>query len=188
MKAVARLRHLGVPSLKVRRFASTIKGEPVNKAVAILDLQSSPTCQALSKLLKSAIANAQNNLELDPKNLQVSNVLVDQGPSLKRIKPRARGRAFRILKRSCHVTIELDFKKGLAPITEEVVESKPAKSEKTTKAKAAKPAAKATEKKAKAETKKPVAKSAKPKAKAEKGEAKSMRPASTAKKASRGKE
>ncbi len=109
MVAHARLRHLGVPSLKVRRFASTIKGEDALKAVAILDLQSSPTCQALLKLLKSAIANAQNNKELDPNNLKVSNVMVDQGPTMKRIKPRARGRAFRIFKRSCHVTIELDL-------------------------------------------------------------------------------
>jgi len=107
MKAVAKLRHFGVPSLKVRRFARTIKGKDALSAVSILDLQSSPTCQALSKLLKSAIANAQNNLELDPKNLRVDNVLVDQGPTMKRIKPRARGRAYRILKRSCHVTIEL---------------------------------------------------------------------------------
>lgn len=109
MKAVARLRHFGVPPLKVRRFASTIKGQDALKAVAILDLQSSPTCQTLLKLLRSAIANAQNNLELDPSNLKVSNVMVDQGPTMKRIKPRARGRAFRILKRSCHVTIELDL-------------------------------------------------------------------------------
>jgi len=107
MKAVARLKHLGVPSLKVRRFARTIKGQDALRAVSILDLQPSPTCQALSKLLKSAIANAQNNLELDPANLKVDNVLVDQGPSMKRIKPRARGRAYRILKRSCHVTVEL---------------------------------------------------------------------------------
>lgn len=109
----AKLSYYGVPSLKVRRFASTIKGEPVERAVAILDLQPSPTCQALSKLLKSAIANAQHNNQLAPQYLVVSNVLVDQGPTLKRIRPRARGRAYRILKRSCHVTIELDLRKGI---------------------------------------------------------------------------
>ena len=110
----ARLRYLGVPSLKVRRFASTIKGEPVDRAQAILDLQSSPTCQLLSKLLKSAVSNAENNIGLAPENLFVSNAYVDQGPTVKRIRPRARGRAYRILKRSCHVTIEVDLKKGVS--------------------------------------------------------------------------
>lgn len=113
MKTVARLRNFGVPSLKVRRFATTIKGEPVERAMAILDLQSSPTCQALAKLLRSAVANAQHNNGLAPENLVVSNVLVDQGPTMKRIKPRARGRAFRIFKRSSHVTIEVDLRKEL---------------------------------------------------------------------------
>jgi len=114
MKTVARLRHLGVPPLKVRRYARTIKGESVDRALAILDLQPSPTCQALHKLLKSAIANARNNHELLPDYLYVSNVLVDQGPSMKRIKPRARGRAYRILRRSSHVTIEVALKPGIS--------------------------------------------------------------------------
>jgi len=114
MKTIARLKHLSVGPLKVRRFANTIKGEPVDRAQAILDLQSSPTCQALLKLLRSAIANAENNNGLSPENLVVSNVMVDQGPSMKRIRPRARGRAYRILKRSSHVTIELDLKAGMS--------------------------------------------------------------------------
>jgi large subunit ribosomal protein L22 len=112
-KVHAKLRHFGVPPLKVRRFASTIKGEQVANALAILAMQSSPTCQSLYKLLRSAIANAENNNGLAAENLVVSNVYVDQGPSMKRIRPRARGRAYRILKRSSHVTIELDLKPGL---------------------------------------------------------------------------
>jgi len=103
----------GVPSLKIRRFAGTIKGEPVEKAMAILDLQSSPTCQTLAKLLRSAVANAVHNDGLAAENLVVSNVLVDVGPTMKRIKPRARGRAYRIFKRSSHVTIEVDLRKDL---------------------------------------------------------------------------
>lgn len=113
MKTYARLRNFGVPALKVRRFGQTIKGEPVVRALAILDLQPSPTCQALGKLLRSAIANAQNNNQLSPEFLVVSNVMVDQGPTMKRIRPRARGRAYRVLKRSSHVTIELDLKTGI---------------------------------------------------------------------------
>jgi large subunit ribosomal protein L22 len=149
MKAVARLRHFGVPPLKVRRYARTIKGKDAMRAVSILDLQPSPTCQTLAKLLRSAIANAQNNLELSPDSLEVSNVLVDQGPTMKRIRPRARGRAFRVLKRSCHVTIELDVKKSLreAPVKSDdtEAEAKPARTRKSpAKAKSAdkKPAAK----------------------------------------------
>ncbi|MBN2083046.1 50S ribosomal protein L22 [bacterium] len=127
MKTYARLKNLGVPALKVRRFAHTIKGEPVDRATAILDLQPSPTCQALSKLLKSAIANAQNNNGLAPEYLFVSNVFVDQGPTMKRIHPRARGRAYRIFKRSSHVTIELDLKQGAAEkiAAAKVAEEKP---------------------------------------------------------------
>jgi len=113
MKTYARLKNCGVPALKVRRYAGTIKGEDAGRAVAILDMQPSPACQTLGKLLRSAIANAQNNNGLDPENLVVSNVMVDQGPSMKRIRPRARGRAFRIVKRSSHITIELDLKPGL---------------------------------------------------------------------------
>ncbi|MDQ3024206.1 MAG: 50S ribosomal protein L22 [bacterium] len=113
MSTVAHLKNYGVPSLKIRRFATTIKGEPVERAMAILDLQSSPTCQILAKLLRSAVANAEHNDGLAAENLVVSNVIVNVGPTMKRIKPRARGRAYRILKRSSHVTIEVDLRKDL---------------------------------------------------------------------------
>jgi large subunit ribosomal protein L22 len=144
MTVRAKLSDFGVPPLKVRRFASTIKGEPVERAVAILDLQSSPTCQVLSKLLKSAIANAQNNNQLAAQYLVVSNVMVDQGTTTKRIRPRARGRAYRILKRSCHVTIELDLKKGvtLEQVEQErTAEAKPRRQRAARSAGAEKPAA-----------------------------------------------
>jgi large subunit ribosomal protein L22 len=156
----ARLRHFGVPALKVRRFASTIKGEPVERALAILDLQSSPTCQTLSKLLRSAVANAMNNHQLSAEYLQVSNVLVDQGPTMKRIRPRARGRAYRVLKRSSHVTIELDLiesQRGAPTETEIVAEKEPAKASKRAPAKKkeskAKPAGKTAAKTTKAKQK-----------------------------------
>jgi large subunit ribosomal protein L22 len=164
MIARARLRHYGVPPLKVRRYARTFKGEPVDRAVAILELQSSPTCQALTKLLKSAMANAQNNREIAAENLVVSNILVDPGMILKRIKPRARGRAYRIAKRSCHVTIELDLKKGITLESEvEPEQKKPRKratrkpASKEAEVKAAKPAEESVKKE---ETKKPARKKA----------------------------
>lgn len=168
----AKLSHLGVPALKVRRFASTIKGEKVERALAILDLQPSPTCQYLGKLLRSALANAVNNHQLSADYLYVSNVLVNQGPTMKRIRPRARGRAYRVLKRSSHVTIELDLVKERrqAPTIEEAEEAKPAV--KPRKKSAEKPAAKEKAKKAPAKkstaAKKPAgAKKSTPAAKAE---------------------
>lgn len=133
----AYLSNFGVGFLKVRRFASTIKGEPVTKAIAILDLQSSPTCQTLHKLLRSAVANAEHNNQVSSENLIVSNVLIDQGPTVKRIHPRARGRAYRIFKRSCHVTIELDLKRGLT--LERLLEEKQS-TEKQARAKRTRPA------------------------------------------------
>jgi large subunit ribosomal protein L22 len=144
MSTVARLRNYGVPSLKIRRFAGTIKGEPVEKAMAILDLQSSPTCQTLAKLLRSAVANAVNNDGLAAENLVVSNVLVDVGPTMKRIKPRARGRAYRILKRSSHVTIEVDLRKDLRGRVDAATSAKTAT--KPAAKSAGKPATKATTK------------------------------------------
>jgi large subunit ribosomal protein L22 len=113
MKTIARLRYFGVGTLKVRRFAGTIKGQPVRSALAILEVQGSPTCQTLHKLLTSAVANAEHNNQLSADNLEVSNVLVDDAPRMKRIRPRARGRAYRIEKRACHVTIEVDLRKDL---------------------------------------------------------------------------
>jgi large subunit ribosomal protein L22 len=169
MKTYARLRNFGVPPLKVRRFAGPIKGQPVERALAILDLAGSPTCQQLHKLLRSAVANAENNNGLASQNLQVSNIIVDNGPMMKRIRPRARGRAYSIFKRSCHVTIELDLtkealRKQATPVAAGTGGSAATgKGEKPAASKATKPAASA----AKAATPAaPAAKTAAPKARA----------------------
>jgi large subunit ribosomal protein L22 len=166
---VARLRNFGVPSLKVRRFAGTIKGEPASRALAILELQNSPACQALHKLLKSAIANAEHNNGLTVDGLVVSNVLVDNGPMMKRIRPRARGRAFRIFKRTSHVAIELDLGRE-AKAAQEKAGLGQAAAAKVQKSQAAKapmvktppPAAKASAKPAAKTAAKPSAKVVKP--------------------------
>ncbi|HES58073.1 MAG TPA: 50S ribosomal protein L22 [Firmicutes bacterium] len=181
MKAVARLKHFGVPPLKVRRYARTIKGKDAMRAVSILDLQPSPICQTLSKLLKSAIANAQNNLELAPDSLEVSNVLVDQGPTMKRIRPRARGRAYRVLKRSCHVTIELDLKKSLRERQAKPEAGESGAAEPKRKPAARKPAAK------KAAGKKPADKKAATKKKTESAPAKTAKKPAASKAKSGGK-
>lgn len=93
---------------KVRRFSRLIKGKSAEEAEAILLVHPSPTCKMILKVLRSAVANGENNSGLDKDNLFVKNVFVDEGPMLKRFRPRARGRASPILKRMSHVKILLD--------------------------------------------------------------------------------
>ena len=82
-----------------------IRNKPVDLAMAILKHTPKAACEDLEKLLKSAIANAENNFNMDRNNLYVSECYVCPGPMLKRIRPRAQGRAYRILKRTSHVTL-----------------------------------------------------------------------------------
>jgi len=141
MPVTAKVRFLRVSPWKVRRYARAFVGNDIDKARAFLSFEPSPTCKSLLKLLNSAVANAENNYELDPKLLVVKRVVVDGGPSYKRWQPSMRGRALPIKKRTCHVTIELDFKEELrvgrmeqAPLEE--------KKARKAKAEAEKPAAK----------------------------------------------
>jgi len=109
----ARIKFLRVSPFKVRRYTQLIEGQDIARARALLRFQPSPTCQDLLKLLNAAVANAENNFEMDPELMVVSRVQVDGGPSYRRIKPRARGRAYRIVKRTSHVQIELDLRPEL---------------------------------------------------------------------------
>ena len=87
-----------------------IRNKPVDKALAILKHTPKAACEPLTKLLKSAMANAENNHNMDATNLYVAECFVCPGPTLKRIRPRAQGRAFRMLKRTSHITIVLKEK------------------------------------------------------------------------------
>ncbi|GEM_PF-1498317 len=93
---------------KVRRYGRLIKGKPVREADAILQVMPSKVCKMLRKLLRSAVANAEHNHNLNRDELVVENVIADRGPIYKRIRPRARGRAFLERKRTTHVTIILE--------------------------------------------------------------------------------
>jgi large subunit ribosomal protein L22 len=106
----ATLKYMRVSPFKVRKYTQLFKGKSVEEARAILAYHPSPTCEAILKLLNSAVANAENNHDLDPELLIVKNVVVDGASTYKRIRPRARGRANRILKRTSHITIEVDIK------------------------------------------------------------------------------
>ncbi|MCD6359008.1 MAG: 50S ribosomal protein L22 [Dehalococcoidia bacterium] len=94
-------------SRKVRRVADMVRGKRVDEALAILEFTVSPASVAVAKVIKSAVANADVNFHLSssPSDIVITNILVDEGPMIKRIRPRARGRAGSILKRSSHITV-----------------------------------------------------------------------------------
>jgi large subunit ribosomal protein L22 len=93
---------------KLRVVADMIRGRPVEDAVNLLTYTRRAAAPVLRKLILSAVANAENQGELNTDELVVSRIMVDEGPTLKRWKPRAQGRAFRIDKKTSHVTVALD--------------------------------------------------------------------------------
>lgn len=107
-RAVARARYVRVTPMKARRVIDLIRGRSAREALAVLEFAPQTASAPVSKVLASAIANAENNLGLDPDSLIVSGAFVDEGPTLKRFRPRAQGRAYRIRKRTSHITVELE--------------------------------------------------------------------------------
>jgi large subunit ribosomal protein L22 len=105
-RAVARYVHMS--PTKVRRVVALIKDRPVQEALDILRFSPQAAAQPLFKVVASAAANAENNLDLDPDTLVVAAAYADEGPTLKRIRPRAQGRAYRIRKRTSHITVEVE--------------------------------------------------------------------------------
>jgi large subunit ribosomal protein L22 len=105
-RAVARYVHMS--PTKVRRVVALIKDRPVQEALDILRFTPQAAAEPLYKVVASAAANAENNLDLDPDTLVVAAAFADEGPTLKRIRPRAQGRAYRIRKRTSHITVEVE--------------------------------------------------------------------------------
>lgn len=102
-RAVARF--VRMSPYKVRAVADLVRGRPVVEAVELLSFSSRAAALPLRKVIESAAANAQNKYGFDKEELYISTLYVDEGPTLRRWKPRARGRATRIRKRSCHITV-----------------------------------------------------------------------------------
>ena len=102
-KAIARF--IRISPQKARLVGENVRGLPVEDAVNILNYTPKKAARLLKKVLNSALANAEQNYSLDLDNLYVKQVRVDEGPTLKRIQPRAMGRANRILKRTSHITV-----------------------------------------------------------------------------------
>ena len=107
MEARAYLRHVRIAPRKVQIVMDLIRNKPVNEAVAILQHTPKAACEPLLKLVKSAMANAEHNFNMDKNNLYVAECFDTPGPTLKRVMPRAQGRAYRILKRTSHMTVVL---------------------------------------------------------------------------------
>ena len=112
MEATAKLKYTRISPRKVQIVLDLIRGKDTKEAMAIMRYTPKAACEDLSKLLQSACANAENNLGMDKDNLYITSCYVTPGPILKRIRPRAQGRAFRINKRTSHVTLTVAEKES----------------------------------------------------------------------------
>jgi large subunit ribosomal protein L22 len=105
-RAIAR--YVRISPTKARRVVNLVRGLPAKEALTVLQFAPQAASEPVYKVLASAIANAENNERLDPDSLLVSEAYVDEGPTLKRFRPRAQGRAYRIRKRTCHITVAVE--------------------------------------------------------------------------------
>lgn len=112
--ARATARFVRVTPMKARRVIDLIRGKSVEDALAILKYAPQAASEPVAKVVASAAANAENNFGLDPRTLVVSEAYADEGPTMKRFRPRAQGRAFHIRKRTSHITVVVESQKGSA--------------------------------------------------------------------------
>jgi len=105
-RAVAR--YVRISPMKARRVVNLVRGLPAKEALTVLKFAPQAASEQVYKVVASAVANAENNERLDPDSLLIRAAYVDEGPTLKRFRPRAQGRAYRIRKRTCHITIEVE--------------------------------------------------------------------------------
>lgn len=110
VKAIAR--YIRMSPTKVRRVLDQIRGQSYRDALILLEFMPYRACEPILTLLRSAVANAEHNAGLDPQTLFISKAFADQGPTIKRFRPRAQGRAYKIRKPTCHITL------AVAPLVE----------------------------------------------------------------------
>ena len=106
--AFAKASYVRVTPMKARRVIDLIRDMPAQEALSVLKFAPQAASEPVAKVLASAIANAEHNFSLDPESLIISRAYVDEGPTMKRFRPRAQGRAYRIRKRTSHITIEVE--------------------------------------------------------------------------------
>lgn len=107
MEVAAKLKGANISAQKARLVADQIRGKNVEQALEILSFSPKKAAVLVKKVLNSAIANAEHNEGADIDELRVSTIYVDEGLTMKRIRPRAKGRADRIMKRTCHITVKV---------------------------------------------------------------------------------
>jgi len=105
MKVKAVANDVGISPQKVRLVIDMIRGRKVDEALTILKFSPTPAAKAVAKVIKSAVANAENNFQMPPAELRVTEVVADQGHTLKRFRPQSRGRISPILKRASNITV-----------------------------------------------------------------------------------
>lgn len=138
--AVASAKYVRMGPRKVRRAVDVIRGLGAQEALTILEFSPWRACQPVRKVVQSAMANAEHNKQLDPDSLFVSEAYVDEGPSLRRWRPRAQGRAYPVIKRTSHITIVVESR-----IDEDAAEPRPARRAKKAAKKSADEKPKATD-------------------------------------------
>lgn len=168
MEVIAKARYMRIPPRKARLVAATVVGLPVKDALVILEFTTKAAAKEVAKVVKSAAANATNNFNQDEDALVVKSIIVNEGPTIKRGRARARGMFFSIFKRTCHITAMVEAVER---------ETKPAR--RRTRAAAAKPAAAPTRAAAKPAAKAEKASSKAAAAKAEEAEAVSVEATTT---------
>jgi large subunit ribosomal protein L22 len=105
MEVKATAKYMRISAQKVRKIVGAIKGKPAEAGINALKFMPQKSAGLVEKILRSAIANADQNAKMDVDSLVIKNIIVDEGPTLKRFRARARGRASRILKRTSHITV-----------------------------------------------------------------------------------
>jgi len=151
METRAILRFSGIPANKMRQVAALVRGKDVDVALHALQFLARAAALPMRKLIQSAAANAREKAtteerRLDTDRLYVKTVAVDEGPTLKRWRPRAQGRAFRIRKRTCHVTLVLgEYEEPVAPVTKAPKSAPKAKAKDTSSKRKSSKAAKGSE-------------------------------------------
>ena len=105
MKVKALAKDVGISPEKVRLVINTVKGKKVDEALTTLKFLPTPAAKAVAKVIESAAANAENNFQMSPADLRITDIFADKGHTLKRFRPQSRGRVSPILKRSSHITV-----------------------------------------------------------------------------------
>ena len=108
MRVIAKAKGLRRSPSKLRLIVDAIRGKGAQDALDVLKFMPSPAAREVAKVVRSAVANAENNYQMIPGGLKIVAISADPGPMLKRIRPRSRGRTSPILRRSCHITVAVD--------------------------------------------------------------------------------